>query len=140
MLGTPITINALDLPLTSPLAPSTTLQTFTSCIYKHQLLRSAQHERSTVRNDDRYVQTYNCQFLRICEIVVQNGATVHIYGIKIYVRPLLCGGVELPHMFEADISEEAMTCRVEDIARKCTLIEVDNGKYICTFPNKFEKH
>ena len=66
--------------------------------------------------------------------------TVHIYGVKIHVRPLLCGGVELPHMFGTDISEKAMTCRVEDIAGKCILIEVDNDKYICTCPNAFEKH
>ena len=79
-------------------------------------------------------------FWRICEIVVRNGATVHIYGVKIHVRPLLCGGVKLPHVFEADISEEVMTCRVEDIAGKCILIAIDNGKYISTFPNTFEKH
>ncbi|KAJ3639145.1 hypothetical protein Zmor_004016 [Zophobas morio] len=63
MLGTPITITARDLPLTSPLDPSTLLQSFTSCIYKYQLLRSTQHEGSILRNDDRYVQTHDREFL-----------------------------------------------------------------------------
>lgn len=121
------------------------IDSFTKCIFKHQVFHSVEYKRASKFNDCFF--TYGeGKFAEIMSINYDcNSQTCFFKGRALIVQRVTVRDTVMPHIWEITGSGDSVEKEIDKGVGKATLVKFPLGDdsdteklFICTFPNRYE--